>query len=268
MVKELAPLLPTDLGPNRVGGSIVLEFKPAAVTGGVLVGLMQIHRPRQRARVAPSQPAAPMTPFWSATGAAPDVNLNGWAIDNENANSPLFRMKQPESPHARVRNNIANGVSWDAKAAYFGRSTGTPAGFWDKPMRTMTSNIAMVMQEFDVVALALEDGPHPLVIWAGRVLGVLSWGWAARRRIVVPPPAATAPAAAAASAPVEVLDVIMLPVVLRQSVSDDFLALCALWNSSKSRLAKIPHVERMSASASAPDAPSGHPFATRTPDAS
>lgn len=307
VVQELRPLAPAHFNTqaDRVGGSLVIEFHPSARARSVRVGLMQIQRPRQRVRAAAGHPPGPWIPFFSEPGTQqhdPKVKkkkeknvlldpVNGWAIDNEGADSPLFRMQQKVSASFAERNAIWNCTPTYAGAAHIAEVGGAHAGFWDMPARNLGPNVMMVMQDFDVVALALDDGPQPLVLDAGKVLGVISWGWMARRRLVAAP---VLPAAAAAVA-VERIEVIALDAIPRSYVSDDFIALCVKWNAE--RATKIPHVAHMTAGpppvqppahgslaalraargaprvvagpgAAAPAAPPPpYPLATRTPDA-
>src|ERR1700722_6212567 len=96
---------------DRRGAFIRMTFKPSVETGGVKIGLLQICRPRMRRKNNMSV----WVPFLSHGGTGLTAPVNGFFIDNEGRDSPLYKMHQDEAVSKDQRKLISN-----AKPNYVG----------------------------------------------------------------------------------------------------------------------------------------------------
>jgi hypothetical protein len=214
---------------ERRGAFISLAFQPSPETAGAKVGLFQITRPRKKLQKGLWEPA------YSHGGTGKTTPVNGFFIDNEGTNSPLYKMQQDESLHVSIRFLIGNSkqnIPGDENAK-LGQYNTAAAVLRDQPMRGYVKD-TMILQDFETVALALTDGQSSDV-YAGKVLGALSWGYAVELDKTVR----------------------LLGSSVHAKARPEVKALCELWN--KTQKMKIPNVNLMQCR-TPPEDPAPKPF--------
>jgi hypothetical protein len=205
------------------GAYITVEFTPSAETAGAKVGLFQICRPRKKLNNRSIWEA-----FTSHGGTGLTRAENGFFIDNEGRNSPLYKMHQSQDVAHNARFLFSSATPNYQGDARIGQHGGHSAYLMDRPTRTVTNDIHMVIQDFETVAFALNNGDNDAV-YAGKVLGAFSWGYLVEAN----------------------RDVRLLGPTIVAKARPEVKTLCGLWNAAQN--VQIPNVANMQCRNAPPD---------------